>query len=192
MQGSSRFKNWLQLVLALVCGVLLAGVYFRIASPPRGSAVRLLPPPTPAPLVIHVAGAVQNPGLYRLAAGSRVKDAVDAAGGFLPQANSQSINLAAFLEDGERILVLAIPPTAAPMPEFEGKTATLGPSFPIDINTATQIELESLPGIGPTIAGRIIAYRESHGGFKNIEQILDVQGIGEGIFAQIKELIIVQ
>ena len=104
MQGFPHLKSWLQWLLALVCGVLLAGIFFRIASPPRGHAITLLPPPTPAPLVVHVEGAVQNPGLYELAAGSRLQDAIDAAGGLQTAANLQMTNLAGFLEDGQRVL----------------------------------------------------------------------------------------
>lgn len=174
---------WL-LAFGLAGGLLAAGALFLVTRPPRGSPVTLLPPPTPAALQIHVTGAVINPGVYTLPPGSRVHAALEAAGGATSEANLEALNLAANLEDGEQLRV----PTLA-----EAAVKTSSPSGgQIDLNDATQAELEALPGIGPTMAERIIAYRQEHGPFLYIEDIMAVEGIGEGIFAEIKDLVTVK
>jgi competence protein ComEA len=186
-------KNWWVPAIWVVFGLLIAAVILLVSSQPRGQAITLLPPPTPAPLVVHVTGAVAQPGVYQLTASSRVQDAIQAAGGLLPEADAQALNLAAFLQDGEQISIPAVQPTlpaseppsrAAPLP-----TAQAGKL--ININTATQTELESLPGIGPALAQQIIAYRKVHGPFATIEDIIDVPGIGPKTFEKIKDLITV-
>lgn len=175
---------WL-LAFGVLGGLLAAGLLLIAIRPPRGHAVELLPPPTPAPLVIHVAGAVNNPGVYSLPIGSRVQEAVKAAGGFSNNANLQAINLAAALEDGMQIFV----PDLKSDNLTENSPSMLQPL--ININTATLEELESLPQIGPKMATRIIQYRQEHGPFQTIENIQEVDGIGSGIFEGIKDLITV-
>ena len=177
--------------------MLGAGILYLASRPPRGEAITLLPAPTAEPLTVHITGAVALPGVYPLPVGSRVKDAVEAAGGLLPEAQAASINLAAPLQDGTRIYIPSIIPgeeqtqdgTGAGNPDQPNGNL---PGKPININTASQAELDSLPGIGPTLAGRIIAYRQEHGLFKTIEDIQDVSGIGPGIFGKIKDLISVE
>lgn len=176
------------------------------AGPPRGEVIALLPAPTPLPFVVQVSGAVKNPGLYSLPSGSRVQDALDAAGGVTNIADPSALNLAAFIQDGERIEVpstgLGLLPSgpnrlgdapsfiAPPTPGLQD-AAPASVAGKINLNTATQTDLESLPGIGPSLAERIIAYREQNGPFKAIEDIQKVKGIGPAIFAKIKDLIVV-
>lgn len=186
---------WPAVIGALV-GLLAAAVLFLVSSQPRGQAVRLEPPPSPPPLLVHVNGAVTRPGLVTLPPGSRVSDAIQAAGGLLEAADRRGLNLAAVLEDGQMLLIPTLP---APIPS--GQLATPGaerlmeiplsstPTFPININSASQAELEALPGIGPVISQKIIDYRAVHGPFTSIEAIQDVAGIGPAIFEKIKDLI---
>ncbi len=171
--------------VGVLIGLALGGLLWIVARSPRGNSVELLPPPTPAPLVVDVAGAVPRPGVYELPGGSRVKDAVQAAGGFLAEADKSTINLAAPLEDGQK---LEIPFLAGAEPL--GVPPTFEPAELININTATLEELASLPGIGPTLAQRIIDYRETYGDFYFIEDIMNVSGIGPATFENIQDLII--
>jgi len=127
-----------------------------------------------------------------------VQDAPEAAGGLLPQAERETLNLAAPLEDGARLKVPALPPTAAPSgipatPQAGAPPASGEASSPalVDINRASQAELESLPGIGPALAERIISYRLEHGPFPSIEDIQRVSGIGPATFERIREQITV-
>jgi competence protein ComEA len=196
---------WL-VVLGLVIGLLAAGGILLAAGRPRGQPISLSTP-LPAPAIqVHVAGAVANPGIYALPADGRVAEAIQAAGGLSPAADSQAINLAAHLQDGDRLLVPALSPTLPPAaaseaPSRSGSQIVLptqtspGIILPdvgkIDINRATQAELESLPGIGPVTAQKIIDYRQTHGPFKDIEEIMDVKGIGPATFEKIKDLITV-
>jgi competence protein ComEA len=194
---------WLLAMGALI-GLLAAGLVILVSSSPRGEAVRLLPAPTSQPLRVHVAGAVANPGVYSLPEKSRVETAIQAAGGLLPEAAAQGVNLAALLVDGQKVEVAFQPtPTATPAldhiatPATPGEaTATAAPAAafsggPININTASQAELESLPGIGPALALRIIDYRNAHGPFATPEAIQDVSGIGPATYEKIKTLITV-
>jgi competence protein ComEA len=183
-------KNlWLYL-LAVVFGLLGAGVLWLASSPPRGTAIQLMPAPTPAPLQVYVSGAVKQPGVYKLPVDHRVQDAIQAAGGFTNQAVMEAINLAAPLDDGMEIWVPSISELEPPqeVPARSGGTF-IDPGALTNINTATQEELESLPGIGPVIAQEIIAFRQTEGYFKSIEEIQKVPGVGPGIFTDIQALI---
>lgn len=186
-------KDWWKIAFGVLCGLLGAGLILLVARQPRGESIRLLPPPTPAPLIVHVDGAVAQPGVYTLAVGSRVQDAIQAAGGLLPEANTASVNLAAILQDGSRVFVPTLQPTSPPGAPIVSPPARFSPSLGnlININTATQAELESLPGIGPALAQRVIAYREANGPFQSIEDIMKVSGIGPKTFEKIKDLITV-
>ncbi len=186
-------KRFWEPLLGLLTGFLIAGALFWATRPPQGTSITLLPPPTPAPLVVDIGGAVQHPGVYTLPQGSRVQDALESAGGLLPEADTRSLNLAAPLEDGSRIWVQALPPTpaAASQSSPAERSISISPvAAPlVDINTASQAELESLPGIGPSLAGRIIAYRQENGPFENIEEIQKVSGIGPATFERLRGLI---
>lgn len=169
-------------------GLLAGGLLWLINSQPRGTPIQLQPPPTPAPILVHVAGAVHQPGVFALPAGSRVQDAVLAAGGFTSEADSHALNLAAFLQDGGRVFV---PNLAAPDASVPGDTRLASPQviFPLDINLASAAELEALPEIGPETARKIVEYRQIHGAFQTLEEIMDVPDIGPLTFAAIQELI---
>jgi competence protein ComEA len=137
-------------------------------------------------IVVAVEGKVQRPGLVRLPSGSRVADAITAAGGVLPGVDVSNLNLARKLTDGELILVAEAPPpgstVAASDPAGGGK---------VDLNTATVSQLDALPGIGPELAQRIIDYRTQHGGFRSVDQLQQVTGIGDAKYAEIKDLVTV-
>ncbi|MGB9791141.1 MAG: helix-hairpin-helix domain-containing protein [Thermacetogeniaceae bacterium] len=144
-------------------------------------------------VAVHVAGAVNRPGVYYFKEGSRVIDAVERAGP-LPEADLDSLNLAQPLADGVKIYV----PKQGEAPQAPGMSSGMvqssSPSYTqgskVNINTASAKELdEALPGIGPTLAQRIVEYREQHGPFRSVEDIKNVSGIGERRFEQIKDLI---
>jgi competence protein ComEA len=138
-----------------------------------------------AGLYVHVAGAVRRPGLYRIPEGSRVAAALDRAGGPTRRAEVAAVNLAAPLEDGQQVVV---PARGAGTPA--GTPAPGGPAVPgaqVSLATATVDQLDGLDGIGPTLAERIIAFRDKHGGFRSIEQLREVEGIGEKRFEALKE-----
>jgi competence protein ComEA len=188
-------KPWHYLAFGLLGGLLAAGLILLVASPPRGDPITLPPAPTPAPLVVDVSGAVVNPGVYHLPRGSRVQEAIEAAGGFSENAHFASLNLAMPLIDGTKVLVPAIPPTTAAQSGIGSDNAQLSnqPPVPtlININTADADQLMELPGIGETKAAAIINYRESYGPFTAIEQIMNVSGIGPSTFENLKDLITV-
>jgi competence protein ComEA len=127
---------------------------------------------------VHIVGAVVKPGIYSLEVGSRLFDAVIAAGGFLPKADQSSVNLARTLTDGEQVSVLKIGEQQA----ITSGLSNSGPSS-ISVNRATQAELETLPGVGPALAGRIIDWRTANGGFKRLEDLKNVGGIGDKLFS---------
>lgn len=173
----------------IVIGVLLgAGVIILVTRPPRGKPIELLPAPTASPIVVYVSGSVQRPGLYSLPIGSRVNDAIQLAGGYSEQANVAAINLAEVLIDGEQINVPGIQPTSPP---GNVKAPDISSNLLININTATLDELDRLPEIGPVTAQRIIDYRMVNGPFKAIEDLLNVEKIGQVTFDKIKDLVTV-
>ena len=178
---------WLILFLGVLLGLASGAAVYVISRQPTGRPIDLIPQPTPAPILIHVAGAVKEPGVYQLDPSSRVQEAVDLAGGLLDNANPDSINLAGFLQDGQRIYVPAIGETNKSETLIEpGAQGQL-----IDLNTADIAELITLPGIGEDRAAAIITYRNQIGGFKTIEQIQDIEGIGSATFEKLKSLITV-
>ena len=139
-------------------------------------------------VVVHVAGAVMRPGVYRLAGESRLADALDAAGGPAADAEPDGVNLAARLTDGERVYVPRrgeAPPSGA-MTASGGASGTGAPAGPIDLNTATAADLEALPGVGPATAAAIVEYRQQQGRFRSVDELLEVRGIGEAKLAVIR------
>lgn len=173
----------------MIVGVLLgAGVIYLVTRPPRGTAIVLLPPPTQAPLTIYISGGVKEPGLYNLPPGSRVNDAIQAAGGLADGAIISQLNLAKLLVDGERV---DVPVMAPSQPPAEGGQAVNGSVSLVDINSATLEQLDTLPEIGPKTAQNILDYRYANGPFARIEDIQDVPGIGQVTFDKIKHLITV-
>jgi competence protein ComEA len=121
-------------------------------------------------VVVHVAGAVERPGVYRLPAGSRVTDAISRAGGFARGANRDAINLAARLSDGQQVVV--------PHPGTATASSAAGQTGPISLGSATAEQLDQIEGIGPVTAQKIIEFRDQHGGLSSINQLDEVDGIG--------------
>src|SRR5436305_7490220 len=159
----------------------------------HGAAARPIPPLRTAPrahaqtaseLVVDVAGAVRRPGLYHLGAGTRIADAVAAAGGATANADVALVNLAAPLADGEQVLV---PVRGAGGAAAAGEPS---PTAPLDLNTASAEQLDALPGVGPATAQKIIDYRQAHGPFRSVDELEAVPGIGPSKLAQLKGLVI--
>jgi competence protein ComEA len=178
-----------------VCVVgLLGWLWLRSPAPPAAEAdVPLTPAATSAPpvtdgtvVLAHAAGAVQRPGLYELAAGARVADLLAAAGGALPRADLDQVNLAAPVADGSQVVV-----------PREGETVVSatpsGTSVPavVDLNAATAEQLETLPGVGPATAAAILEYRDANGPFASVDSLIDVPGIGEAKLAALADLVTV-
>jgi competence protein ComEA len=210
----------LALAALLGAGVVWARATPRLAGPPTGQdmvapADQTLPRAAPDPgsaggssaaagssgdagsgaagpseqVAVHVAGRVRHPGLARLPAGSRVQDAIRAAGGPTPGADLDAINLARKLTDGEQVRVPG-PGDPAPPPPPDGASGPATPSAPLDLNTATVEQLDTLPGVGEVTAGRIVAYRSAHP-FTTVDELLEVPGIGQRRFEQLKDLVTV-
>jgi competence protein ComEA len=198
-----------------VAAVLAGVIWYRIgaagsggqraasSAPSKASATSTTSMPAdPAPtseVVVQVAGAVAHPGVVRLTKGARVTDAIARAGGGVPGADLERLNLAAKLVDGERIAVpkLGEQPPPAVGPGADGDPAagaTPGaPSAgaPLNLNTATEAQLEALPGVGPTLAAAILAERDKRGGFTSVNDLRSVRGIGDRRFADLKDLVTV-
>ena len=178
-------------VAGLVAVLVFAGLGFwsrgapaSIAPPARVSSPGPLPSPTPsgAVVVVHVAGAVADPGIYELSVGGRVADAIALAGGAIARADLDSLNLAALVVDGTQILVgRRSQGGAVPMPTSGPSQAAL-----VNLNTADQVALESIPGLGPVKAAAILALRAEVGAFASIDQLLDVSGIGPATLESIR------
>lgn len=137
-------------------------------------------------LIVYVTGAVNEPGLYHVSAGSRVSDAISAAGNFTDAADITALNLARIVADGEHLHVT----TPGEPPKTEALDTGQDASGPINLNTADATALETLPGIGPALAKRIITHREAHGDFTSVDQLVEVSGIGPAIMANIRELVV--
>lgn len=148
-------------------------------------------------MVVHVVGAVARPGVVTLPGGSRVSDAVERAGGARDDADLARLNLARVLVDGERLYVPKVGETDIPA-ALDGSSSSSDSAGAgggagsaddavVDLNTADQTLLETLPGIGPSLAGRILAWRDEHGRFAAVEDLLDVSGIGDVRFAELRD-----
>lgn len=153
-------------------------------------ADRDAPPPA---IVVHVAGAVARPGVYRLPAGARLAEAIDAAGGPLADADPDAVNLAAKLSDGERIYLPRRGESVPPLPATGSGDDGAGGRPPLlDLNTATADQLEDLPGVGPSTASAILDYRKEHGRFRSVDELLEVRGIGPSKFAALRSKVTVR
>lgn len=178
MEGAQRVGAVAVLVVAAAAGAWF-GVGRRSEPPPM--VVAEAPVAADEALTVHVAGEVVFPGLVSVEAGARVADALSAAGGVTPEAALDGLNLAAPLSDGLRILV----------PHRDAGGAAVGSAGDgrVGLNSAGVEELQTLPGVGPVLAGRIVAYRDDHGPFRAVEDLLDVPGIGEGRLAELREMV---
>lgn len=180
------------LTIAVIVGILVfggLGVWARgapasIAPPARATVSPAPSVATPGMLVIvHVAGAVVEPGVYELPTGARIADAIALAGGATARADLDALNLAAIIEDGSQVLV---PRRGAGVPGAPGPIASpAGPAL-VDLNTADQVALESVPGLGPVKAAAILQLRAEIGSFTSIEELLDVAGIGPATLESIR------
>lgn len=174
------------LLVAAVMVAAAAGAAWLFRVEPAPAARPVLPPSTVATraaIVVHVSGQVASPGLVTVEEGARVADAVAAAGGLLPGADLAGLNLAAPLADGGRIHVPAGGETE------DDRSVDAGVGERVAVNRATAVELERLPGVGPVLAGRIVAVREDAGPFETVEDLLDVPGIGERTLETLRDLV---
>ncbi|MFP3896945.1 MAG: helix-hairpin-helix domain-containing protein [Anaerolineales bacterium] len=196
MEALSRYRGYITLTLVYA---ILFGTYVLYDRRPQPESMEIVQPteiltPTPVPIRVHVVGAVNRPGVYALAPGSRWLEAVGAAGGVADDAYVEGVNLAGFLQDGQQIWIPHMGEATRPPPEssvLDQGLASRG-TRQININTASAADLEALPGIGPVYAQRIVDYRESNGPFSDPSQIMEVKGIGEGRYEEIETLITVR
>lgn len=197
--------RWLLTAAALVLLVLILLAWLGRAAPADDPTVLLRSssqpaiadnqeplhePTTLAQIAVDVIGAVQQPGVYYLSASARVDDAVKAAGGFAPDVDRERINLAALIVDGQQIRV---PRVGEEVPTSVSAASGDSASSPtlIDLNTADEKTLDTLSGVGPTIAAAIVEYRTSNGPFKRIEDVQNVSGIGPSLYTKIKDHVMV-
>ncbi|MHC1784793.1 MAG: helix-hairpin-helix domain-containing protein [Anaerolineaceae bacterium] len=184
--------NWKTLALGVFIGLLSSGLILLVAKGPAYKSFELQPIPTTRPLVVHITGAVVSPGVYHVPVQSRISDLVEAAGGFSQEADLEVLNLSELVSDGQKI---TIPTINTDVPSKSSTQINRNESNGTDlvelinINTATDSALSSLPGIGPVIAANIIEYRDTHGNFKSPEELMNVKGIGISSFEEIKDLI---
>ena len=176
-------------VLAVIAGYKLLAPEGGAGSPSQGVRVERRPGARggdPGRLYVHVAGAVRRPGLYRLRDGARVASALERAGGPSRRAELSGVNLAAPIEDGQQIVV---PGPGARPAVGEGPGATGAGATKMSLASATVEQLDQLDGIGPTLAKRIVDYRDEHGGFRSVDELKQVEGIGEKRFAALREAV---
>ena len=196
-----RYRGYV--VTVLLSLIVLGGMFFFLRRPepepisiltPEPTATPL-PTPTPRPLYVYVSGAVAHPDVYELSYDSIVKDAIEAAGGPTGEADLNRINLARRVHDEEQIYVPQKGEESFPVNPPSGPSAPSSSSQEggkVNINTATAEKLDTLPGVGPSIAQRIIDYRTTNGPFQSIEDIKNVKGIGDATFEKLKDKITVQ
>ena len=185
----ARARRIAGVALTLVLGGLGIAV-FVTAVTPHGSSTVIAPDesastrePIATEIYVHILGQVVRPGLYALPDGARAVDAVAAAGGFTPTADAGGVNLARFVSDGEQIVVPAIgDATTGTAPGIAGDGR-------VNLNTADAAALDTLPGVGPATAQKILAWREQHGRFESVEDLLDVGGIGEAKLDALRDLV---
>lgn len=179
---------------AVLLAVLALGGRYALAgedTPAEPSSAPVLEA-APAPrrmLVVHVVGAVRRPGLYRLAEGSRIDDAIREAGGPRPRAAVELVNLAAEIADGQQIVVPARDRSGAPAASPPGAAGLPAAGGKVHLNSATLEELDALPGVGPVTAQRILDFRAAHGAFSSVEELDAVPGIGPARLEQLKPLV---
>lgn len=198
-------------IIVLLLSLILNGALVFYLIRPQPAAIKVIPPPSPAvaPAKVHifVNGAVAAPDVYELPTGSLVKDALQAAGGQTSDADMSQVNLARKVKDEEQIFIpyrpappsatAAVNPPSAPAlvpvspspanPTISRPMTPNAPRGKINLNTATEGELDLLPGIGPALAQRIIEYRSTHGPFNSTETLKEVRGIGDVIYDGLKE-----
>jgi competence protein ComEA len=188
MPEISRGRALAYVVLLLALLTLAGRTAFRPDDEPARTSAPLALRAEPAParkLLVHVVGAVRSPGLFRLDEGSRVDDAITAAGGPKPKAALELVNLASPVADGQQVVV----PARGAGGTAAGTASSPAPASRVHLNTATLEELDTLPGIGPVTAQAILDYRTEHGAFSSVEELDAVSGIGPATLAELKELV---
>jgi len=187
------------LAAAVALALLLLAVRYVLPAGTTTPAAPLPPPPAPGAsatgasagrVVVDVVGAVRQPGLYRLPQGSRIADAVAQAGGATGKAQLAQVNLAAPLADGEQVVVPKRGAVGAVAPSGAGAGAGTGPAAPVQLSTATLEQLETLPGIGPVMAQKILDFRTKHGAFSSVDELDAVSGIGPKRLDQLRDLVV--
>jgi competence protein ComEA len=178
-----------QLGLALIFFFALAGGIALLVRRGAPSGVEVTPPPAAvrADVTVHLTGAVTSPGVYTLPEGGRLQDAVSAAGGLAREADEQRVNLATRLRDGEQYHIPRLGEASTPAPGLVAPPA----STLVNLNTASAEQLATLPGIGATRAQAIVAYRQQHGSFQRVEDLLAVSGIGPSTLERLRTLVTV-
>jgi competence protein ComEA len=144
------------------------------------------------PVLVHVAGEVRRPGVYRVPRGARVHDAVELAGGLTRRAEQSGVNLVARVADGQQVIVPrrgAAPPTGGTAAQGGAGSGAAAPGAMVSLATATVEQLDGIDGIGPTLARRIVEHREQHGGFRSVDELRQVDGIGEKRFESLREAV---
>lgn len=193
--ASPRHRLGFGAAVVVVLAVLVVTVAIGIVRSATAPVEQVAYEPTPAPsdpagpneVFVHVSGAVANPGLYPIEPGGRVVDAIAAAGGFAADAQESGVNLARAVSDGEQLVVPRVGEETMGAAGAGGVTTT----GRVNLNTADLATLETLPRIGPALAQRITEWREANGGFRTVEDLLAVSGIGEKMFEALRELVVV-
>jgi len=189
-------RHLLAAAVALV--LLMLAAHLLLPAGTTTSAAPLPPPPglstgaTEAPharVVVDVVGAVRRPGLYRLEQGSRIADALARAGGATPKAVLAQVNLAAPLADGEQVVVPKRGAAGAALPT-SGAAGGASSTAPVQLSTATLEQLDTLPGVGPSTAQKILDYRQKHGAFSSVDELDAVPGIGPKRLDQLRDLVV--
>ena len=175
-------------VVVLLAGKLLIGAGAPRRSPSLPVAAAAPAAAKPEPVVVDVVGAVRRPGLYRLAQGARVADAVARAGGTTPKADLEALNLAAPLADGLQVVVPSNVAGGAVAPAHGGSAQPA--SGPISLSSATVEQLDALPGVGPVTAEKIVDYRTEHGAFHSVDELDAIPGIGPARLDQLRDLVV--
>lgn len=193
-------------IVSVIAGVAIASFGARLLDDRKGPPIIIDDPRNDATILVDVSGSVRTPGVYVLSGSARVQDALTAAGGTLPSADLSSINLARRLQDEDRLVIPYQPDSdATPASISTGDVQVTAPPSPggivrihesstadlIDINTASATDLDSLPGIGPAIAKRIIDYRTENGPFESIDQLVEVDGVSERMVDELRPLVTV-
>lgn len=189
-------------VMGAIAAVVLVGAFFRLFDAATAPPIVIADPPVLSEIVVAVDGAVATPGLYHLPGDARHGDAITAAGGLSEDADPALVNPARRLHDEERLVVPSRSPTTtpaiaggSPVPREEqpgdSEAATTGPSREININTASAKELEALPGIGPTLAERIVARRSERGPYRTVEELDAIEGISPRLVEELRPLVTV-
>ena len=175
--------------MLVLLGRALAGAGAPSGAPPpprAAAAAAAAATTTRAQVVVDVVGAVRRPGLYRLAEGARIADAVTRAGGLTRKADAALVNLAAPVSDGEQVVV---PARGQPGAGSAAAGAPAAPAGPVHLNTATLEQLDTLPGVGPVTAQKIVDYREKHGAFSSVDELDAVPGIGPARLDTLRDLV---